>query len=320
MFTDMAEADLRVYQGVASEPDDFETFWSSTLTEARQYPIDVVATPVETGLVTLTTEDVTFSGWGGHPIRAWLRVPRGTSSPLPAIVEYIGYNGGRGLPTEKLFWSSAGFAHLVVDSRAQGGGWSVGDTSDPMGSGPSVGGNATRGILSIEDYYYRRLITDATRAVDAARALPVIDPARIVLAGHSQGGGLALIAASLAPGVAGAIAREPFLCDLAKGITLSDEIPFSEIAQFLRVHPGAEDRVLRTLSYVDAVNHARRGTVPAWISVALMDQICPPSGVFAAFNQWRGRKELTVWRYGDHDGGGPHEEAQALSFARSLIC
>ena len=319
MFTDMPETDLQQYLGSAHEPDDFDAYWHRTLEEARQHAITLETTPVETGLRTLDTQDITFSGWGGHPIRAWLHAPAGAAGPLPAIVEFIGYNGGRGLATEKLFWASAGFAHLVVDSRAQGAGWSAGATADPVGSGPSVGGNATRGILSIDDYYYRRLITDAVRAVDAARAHPIVDPAHVVVAGHSQGGGLALIVAGLTPELAGVVAREPFLCDLPRGITLSDETPFADIARFLQVHPDAETQVIRTLSYVDAVNHAPRGSVPAWFSVALMDTICPPSGVYAAHNRWRGPKELTVWRYGDHNGGGPHEDVRALHFVRSLL-
>lgn len=319
MFTDMAEADLRQYLGSVEEPADFDDYWQRTLAEARQHPIGLAATAVETGLVTLDTQDVTFSGWGGHPIRAWLHRPAGAIGPLPTVVEFIGYNGGRGLATEKLFWASAGFAHFVVDSRAQGAGWSAGATADPVGSGPSVGGNATRGLLSIDDYYYRRLVTDAVRAVDAAKSHPIVDSTRMIVAGHSQGGGLALIVASLTPDLAAVVAREPFLCDLPRGIVTSDETPFADIARFLRVHPDTEASVLRTLSYVDAVNHARRGRVPAWFSVALMDTICPPSGVYAAHNQWHGPKQLTAWRYGDHDGGGPHEDVRALAFVRTLF-
>ena len=319
MFTDMPVAELVRYQGSATEPTDFDKFWHRTLAEARLFPTTLHRAPVNAGLAMIDVEDVEFAGWGGHPIKAWMKTPRGSTGRLPTVIEYIGYNGGRGLPTEKLFWPAAGFAHLVVDSRAQGAGWSTGDTTDPVGSGPSVGGNATRGILDIEGYYYRRLITDAVRAVDAARRHPAVDPARILLAGHSQGGGVALIAASLTSGPLGVIAREPFLCDLGRGIASSDESPFSEIARYLRVHPDHEDAVLRTLSYVDVLNHAVRGAIPAWISVGLMDPICPPSGIYAAHHRWAGPKELSVWRFGDHDGGGPHEDPLALVFARHLL-
>ena len=54
----------------------------------------------------------------------------GRTGPLPTMVEYIGYGGGRGQPYEWLLWASAGYAHLVMDTRGQGGTWQGGDTSD----------------------------------------------------------------------------------------------------------------------------------------------------------------------------------------------
>ncbi len=46
--------------------------------------------------------DVTFAGFGGHPVRAWLTLPAQRSGPLPGVVEFIGYGGGRGLPIDWL--------------------------------------------------------------------------------------------------------------------------------------------------------------------------------------------------------------------------
>ena len=64
-----------------------------------------------------------------------------------------------------------------MDTRGQGGQYgSGGDTPDPVGSGPAAPGFVTRGILDPATYYYRRVLTDAVRAVDAARALPGVDP------------------------------------------------------------------------------------------------------------------------------------------------
>ena len=93
------------------------------------------------------TYDVTFSGFGGDPVKAWLHLPSGASGPLPTVVQYVGYGGGRGLAHEAGAWSLSGRAHLVVDTRGQGSGWSVGDTPDPHGSGPSAPGFLTSGVL-----------------------------------------------------------------------------------------------------------------------------------------------------------------------------
>ena len=78
--------------------------------------------------------------------------------------------------------------------------------------------------------------------------------------------------------------------------------------------------MLATLGYVDGVAFARRATAPARFSVALMDEIVPPSTVVAAHHAWAGPKELRVWRYNGHEGGGPEDDAEAIAFlSRTLV-
>ena len=82
-------------------------------------------------------------------------------------------------------------------------------------SGAEHPGVMTRGIASPETYYYRRLYVDAVRAVETAATLPGVDPRRLVVAGQSQGGALALAAAALLPDVVRLChADVPFLCDI----------------------------------------------------------------------------------------------------------
>src|SRR5215218_2884098 len=197
MIVDLTEAALHEYRSEQTAPDDFDEFWADTLGQARLLDAPVTVEPVEVGLRTLDVFDVTFPGFAGEPIRAWLRLPRGAAGPLPTVVQYVGYGGGRGNPAENLLLASAGFAHLQMDTRGQGAGWSRGATPDFGPAGPQVPGVMTRGIRSKHEYYYRRLFTDAVRAVDAARTLDVVDCGRIAVLGGSQGGGMALAAAGL---------------------------------------------------------------------------------------------------------------------------
>jgi cephalosporin-C deacetylase len=321
VYTDITGPDLTSYRGSVAEPDDFDDFWRRTLDAAREHLIDVRLSRVDTGLTTVDTYDVTFAGWDGQRIAAWLTVPAGTaaSAPIPAVVEYLGYGGGRGLPTERLLWASAGYAHLLMDTRGQGSGWAIGDTPDPDGSGPAIPGVMTRGIESPETYYYRRLTTDAVRAVDAVRAMDLVDGARVAVLGGSQGGGMAIAVAGLVEGLAGVFPRVPFLCDQRHATTITDAYPYHEVVDYLATHRTATERVFGTLAYFDGVLHAARATAPAWFSVALMDPICPPSTVYAAYNAWAGPKEITVWEYNGHDGGGAHEDADTLPRLRSVL-
>ena len=136
---------------------------------------------------------------------------------MPGVVQYQGYNGGRGLPHEHVFWATAGYAHLVVDTRGQGSGWSTGATGDPGGSGPAQPGFLTRGIDDPRSYYYRRVYADAVAALEALRRHDLVDPGRVAVVGGSQGGGIAISVAALAPSsVAAAMPDVPFLCDFRR--------------------------------------------------------------------------------------------------------
>ena len=77
-----------------------------------------------------------------------------------------------------------------MDSRGHGGQCgSGGHTPDPVGSAPAAPGYLTRGILDPAAHYYRRLITDSVRAVDAVRELPGVDGRQVAAVANSQGGG-----------------------------------------------------------------------------------------------------------------------------------
>lgn len=318
---DLTPAELAVYEPDVDEPEDFDSFWSETLATTRSNALDLEAVVVETGLALIQTSDITFSGHGGDRIKGWLHVPAGAAAPLPCVVEYVGYGGGRGLPHETLVWAVAGYAHLVMDTRGQGSAWRTGDTPDPErdGANPQHPGFMTRGILDPRSYYYRRLIADAVRAVDAARAHPAVDAQRIVVFGRSQGGGLALAAGALLGDVAGVLSDVPFLCHIRRGADIAAENPYAEIARYLKVHRDHVDQVFRTLSYIDGVNFARRASVPALVSVALMDDVCPPSTVYAAFNHYRGPKQLQTYEFNGHEGGEAYHDLRQLRWVAELL-
>jgi len=303
-LTDLSYDELVDYRPSLEAPADFDEFWAGTLTEARAFAGAPVLTAVSDTLLTTTDVfDVRFPGWNGEPIAAWLLLPKDADAPLPVIVKYLGYSGGRSFPTDHLLPPAAGYAHLVVDSRGQGH-----DTPD-LGQGPGtqwVNGFMTRGIEDPRNHYYRRLITDCVRAVDAVRRLPQIDPGRIVLTGGSQGGGLALATAGLTPDLVAAVLPDvPFLCHYRRGTDISGKGPYVELAEYLRWHSRENtETVFSTLAYFDGVHFAERATVPALFSVGLMDPICPPSTVFAAYNRYAGEdRSISVWRYADHGGG-----------------
>jgi cephalosporin-C deacetylase len=301
---DMPLDRMRAYAPQLAVPADLDAFWSTTIANARRHELGATFRPVDSGLAIVESYDVSFAGFGGSPVRGWLHLPVGVERPLPVVVEYIGYGGGRGLAHERVLWAVAGYAHFVMDTRGQGSTWAVGDTADPQSSGePSHPGFMTRGILDPGTYYYRRVFTDAVRAVEAARSHEAVDPSRVAVTGGSQGGGISLAVSALVGDIAATMPDVPFLSDFPRAITLVDTDPYSEIVRYLRAHRDHVERALLTLSYFDVAILGRRASAPALFSVGLMDETTPPSTVYAAYNHYGGPKEIREYPFNTHEGG-----------------
>jgi len=221
-FSDWPLDQLRDYRPEPTEPRDFDDFWALTLSQARAMGGEVSLIPAKTPINQVTIEDLTFPGFGGEPVRAWVTRPRDLAGPLPTVIEFVGYGGGRGIPGERLLWGASGYVHILMDTRGQGSNWgSGGDTPDPHGSGPSSLGFMSRGVHDPHEYFYRRVFTDAVRLVDAARALDFVDSSRISVTGCSQGGGISLAVAGLVPDLLAVMPDVPFLCDFRRAVQLT---------------------------------------------------------------------------------------------------
>ena len=313
---DLPLEELWDYAPEVREPSDFDEFWTALLDEAH-VDLDVSLEPVEGAVASVVVRDVRFSGYGGDRIAAWLYLPHQIDDSAAVVVEFVGYDGGRGRPVDWLRWSAAGHPHLVVDSRGQGGGWRSGATADPHDVGePGSRTYLTSGLSAPRHHYYSRLFVDVARSAGVADTVDGLNGRPLVFAGASQGGALALAAAALSGRAAAVLADVPFLAHFRRAVSITDERPYSEIATYCKTYPDRVESVFHTLSYFDVVNHGRRVTAPALFSVGLYDEITPPSTVCAAFNAYGGEKEMAVYEYNGHEGGGSLHFERQVEFLR----
>lgn len=324
---DLPLSELQNYRPAVDEPDDLDAFWRRTLDETRSFDLDVELDRIDNKLSVIDSYDLSFAGFGGSRIRAWLHVPAGASGPLPAVVQYHGYSGGRGFPQQHTLWAQAGWAHFVMDTRGQG--WAVGGASNSVDASPDAGirhtpGFMTAGIEHPDTYYYRRVYADAVRMLEVAATSSFTDLRRIIVTGGSQGGGITIAAAGLAPlagiELAGAAPDVPFLCHFQRALEITDEKPYAEITEYLAGWRDQVSTAYSTLSYFDGVNLGRRASAPALFSVGLMDPLCPPSTVFAAYHaygeQVGAAKDISVYSHNRHEGGAAYQlDAQLDWFA-----
>ncbi|MDN5726735.1 MAG: acetylxylan esterase [Propionibacteriales bacterium] len=321
---DLPADKLAEYRPDLPVPEDLERFWRETIAEAREHDVMIGCDEINNRLRLVDTYDLTYAGFDGAPIRAWLHLPTGATEPLPTVISYCGYSGGRGFPFDDTVFAQAGYAQLIMDTRGQSyyqGGWAA--TPDPW---PRAGVNhapgwMTSGISDPREYYYRRVFTDGLRLLEAARSLPQVDNNRIAITGRSQGGGITLAVAGLAGlhdiPLVGAAPDVPFLCDFPRATTITGHAPYSEISTYLKGFRDHHDQAYATLSHFDGAILGRWATAPALFSVGLMDPSCPPSTVYAAYN-WYGDKvsdkQIEIYPHNEHDGGGSYQVLASLDW------
>ncbi len=287
---------------------DCAQFWRHTLAEAVEVPLAPQLVPLDLPYTGVQLFRATFAGWQGAEVVGTYARPLG-DGPFPALLLYHGYSSRRPEAFDLLGWTSQSYAVLAIDIRGQSGESS--DTgSYPGGHAP---GYMTIGVGDPRTYYYRAVYVDALRAVELLTTRPEVDPERLGIAGGSQGGGLTLATAALWPlraqayqqpvygRVRAAFAEIPFLCHFERGATLTDAGPYQEIAHYCRRSGVDPAQVFRTLSYFDCMNLAHWIEAPVYLTAGLMDLICPPSTIFAAYNHIRAPKEIFVAQFGEHE-------------------
>ena len=289
----------------ADKPADFEEFWRATLELVADVPLDVSVQPIpERSAEDVEVFEIRFTSWERIRIACWYCRPRAATGPLPAIIQVPGY------VSEPILQKSAarrGYAVLSLAPR--------GKLRSNSQFNPGFPGLLTYNIVDRHTYAYRGFYVDALRAVDVLLQLPEVDPNRIGVAGHSQGGALTLLTAAMRPEVRAASAGAPFLCGIMDSLRLTNSHPYREIKDYLRMYPEREAQVRRTVAYFDLINFADKITCPIILNIGLADDICPPETGYAVFDVISSN-EKRLYEYADcmHDAGGPMHQPIIAGF------
>jgi cephalosporin-C deacetylase len=216
---------------------------------------------------------------------------------------FHGYTGSAGEWVDKLGYVAAGFTVAALDCRGQGG---LSQDNDVV-LGYTKDGHIVRGLGDApQKLLYRSIFLDTAQLARIVMDMPGVDPQRVGATGGSQGGGLTLACAALEPRIRRAAPIFPFLCDYRRvwEIDLARDAYHELREWFRRFDPRheQEEAVFTRLGYIDVQHLAPRICAEVKMAVGLMDQICPPSSQFAAYNKIKSEKSLVIYPDFGHEG------------------
>ncbi len=300
-LVDMPLAELLTYQGRNPKPADFDAFWDASLAEMRSVDPSVSLVRKDFGADFAECFELRFNGTRGGSVFAKYVRPKGRSS-CPALLRFHGYSGNGGDWSSALSWAARGFAVASMDCRGQGGSSVDADSYQGM----TLRGHIVRGLDGPpEGMYFRNVFLDTAQLARVVADFDEVDAARIGATGGSQGGGLTLACAALAP-IKMAAPVFPFLCDYQRvwEMDLAKDA-YDEMRYYFRsfdpLH-SRESEVFTKLGYIDNQHLASRIRGEILLIGGLMDTITPPSTYFSAYNRIAGAKRHVLYPDFGHEG------------------
>jgi cephalosporin-C deacetylase len=135
---------------------------------------------------------------------------------------------------------------------------------------------------------YRSLYLDTVQITRIVMDFPEVDKKRVGVTGGSQGGGLTLACASLEPRIKYVAPVFPFLSDFKRVWDMDLDLDaYKELRTYFRQYDPHHKNLVNRI----------KGKV--LMAITLLDNICPPSTQFAAYNRITSeKKNILYYDYG----------------------
>ena len=300
---DMPLHELKTYMGTNPCPEDLDLFWDKAVAELEQIEPQVKLERAAFQARNADCYDMWFTGVGGARVYAKLLKPKNIRTKAPAVVHFHGYTGSSGDWLDKLAYVNEGFVIAAMDCRGQGG--KSQDSGSPLGN--TQHGHIIRGLEEgPEALLYRSIFADTAQLARIVMSMEDVDETRVAAVGGSQGGALAFACAALTPKLNRAAVQYPFLSDYQRVWEMDmTERAYAELKGFFRLFDlqhKMEREYFRRLGYIDIHNLAHRVQAQVLWGIGLMDNSCPPSSQFAAYNRLACKKEMRIFPDFGHEG------------------
>jgi cephalosporin-C deacetylase-like acetyl esterase len=164
-----------------------------------------------------------------------------------------------------------------------------------------------------EKAYFTGMMLRLIRGIDVLTSQPEWDGKHVVVSGASQGGYQAIAAAGLDARVTFFAAGVPAGCDHS-GMLVNRIAGWPKIVPMVDGKP--DNSVVEAFRYLDCMNFATRTKAAgAYFTVGFIDTTCPPTSIYATYNQLNIPKEI----YNDIPSGHSHSPAARDGMTKAVL-
>lgn len=304
-----AAFDPQKLQPTAPCPDDFDAFWKSKLDELAAVPVNAQVDPADSDKPTVDYFKIRLDNIRNTHVYGQLAKPK-KPGKFPALL-VVQYAGVYGLPPKNVVpRAEAGW--LALNIMAHDLPFDRDDAFYKQQSAGPLKDYLGRGVEDREKSYFLRMYLGCYRACEYLTGRDDWDGKTLVVIGTSQGGQQSLVTAGLFPKVTTMIANVPAGCDVT-GPLAGRAAGYPYWINNGRAQK-VESQAITTAKYYDTVNFAARMKCPSLVALGLIDETCPPAGVYTAANQIQGPVTVLVMPKSNHHGDG---NAQAAFWSTS---
>lgn len=277
---------------VVTMPDDFDDFWEKGRKRLAAIPLDLKQEKVEALCDgTQDTYKISFANIDDTRIRGYLLIPKTGKAKYPAHIAVA--PAGMGKPKDNF----VGYLNVQARNICLYMGvydHELGLPKDYYKTFVSKDGDVRGATGEAEKYFFYRAILGIDRAISWLASRKDVDTKRIVYSGSSQGGGMGLVLTGLNKSITAAAVSIPALCDhLAFRAGRQPGWPGVLARRYTgRMTPEKIEAIAGMMPYFDAVNFAKKITVPVFLCMGYQDVTCPPSGIYSAYNSISSPKQI----------------------------
>lgn len=289
-------------QPVVPCPADFDAFWQAKIALLHQVPAEPVLTPGESDKPGVEYATIKLNNIGGSHIYGQIAKPA-REGKFPALL-LLQWAGGP-YPLQKTW----------VTERAAEGWLTLNiEPHDVPGDLPAEFYAALPQLIksynTIYDddrdrNYFLRMYLGAYRAADYLASRADWDGKILVAMGTSMGGQQSLAVSGLHPKITHMIVHVPAGAD-------SNAALHGRAAGYPN-WDKSRPKVMETALYFDTVNFAARIKATSLVTMGFLDEVCPPVGIWTAFNQIPGRKEVVPLPEAAHNHQSTAEQQRAYT-------